>query len=747
MALLEGLLGGADMVQRFGQQQYQNKLATDRLDEQKRQYDKSFEEQKLQSDRTYDEGVRRYNETADENLRQFNIADGYNDKQNLRNQKVEDRAAAEASREQVTRDNDEYVNLLNVAGYISPDGLSLNWQMINDDIAKGPNSDRFGTAEQIVLGFATKFGDLKGSKATAVEALEGGGYGITVTNADGSKGAVTMDATSDPNSPIVRFKPGQLGRLANVQFQSEVLTNTSKFKPTIMRGNMNIIKADADQQALTDKESDFAEDQAYIKLVVAKAEATGDAGLVRQVHAAIAEGGTAVAELIGNDFNIPRSTKRKSGAADSTNTDTNTNTNTNTDTDTDTDATTSVQVATMWSMDSVDRDTKGGQLIASIEGVAKRGGQQVHGERNNTPEKQTEKLLARKAELERTVSTAETLRARSPNRKIDPTKDGLPKNKAELAQINAYIDKDKVSVFTEEVKRSLGDQVKGKSGAQIEEGVNNGTIVVPRELRQLVAAQLEREGIREIRDLKRVKGVEAAMARAAIIASSEDVTIRKQAATQMVNILDNDGNSPSMMRKDEIDDTASTKTYRLNRAKYRKSVNDSLNAEFKDANEAAASLIETTSKLFFGENGDEQNFNAETANMLLNGGALNGFMTRMKAVAGNPALEDQYMMGLNASISLAMAALAGEQDGGIVESVSDFFVRGEVTDNNNPIDFDLRRVVANDTKNPTKFYYIDADGNKTDEAIDAKELQGISESVYEIVREQAIANTPKPKGE
>ena len=735
------------MVQRFGQQQYQNKLATDRLDEQKRQYDKSFEEQKLQSDRTYDEGVRRYNETADENLRQFNIADGYNDKQNLRNQKVEDRAAAEASREQVTRDNDEYVNLLNVAGYISPDGLSLNWQMINDDIAKGPNSDRFGTAEQIVLGFATKFGDLKGSKATAVEALEGGGYGITVTNADGSKGAVTMDATSDPNSPIVRFKPGQLGRLANVQFQSEVLTNTSKFKPTIMRGNMNIIKADADQQALTDKESDFAEDQAYIKLVVAKAEATGDAGLVRQVHAAIAEGGTAVAELIGNDFNIPRSTKRKSGAADSTNTDTNTNTNTNTDTDTDTDATTSVQVATMWSMDSVDRDTKGGQLIASIEGVAKRGGQQVHGERNNTPEKQTEKLLARKAELERTVSTAETLRARSPNRKIDPTKDGLPKNKAELAQINAYIDKDKVSVFTEEVKRSLGDQVKGKSGAQIEEGVNNGTIVVPRELRQLVAAQLEREGIREIRDLKRVKGVEAAMARAAIIASSEDVNIRKQAATQMVNILDNDGNSPSMMRKDEIDDTASTKTYRLNRAKYRKSVNDSLNAEFKDANEAAASLIETTSKLFFGENGDEQNFNAETANMLLNGGALNGFMTRMKAVAGNPALEDQYMMGLNASISLAMAALAGEQDGGIVESVSDFFVRGEVTDNNNPIDFDLRRVVANDTKNPTKFYYIDADGNKTDEAIDAKELQGISESVYEIVREQAIANTPKPKGE
>jgi hypothetical protein len=115
--------------------------------------------------------------------------------------------------------------------------------------------------------------------------------------------------------------------------------------------------------------------------------------------------------------------------------------------------------------------------------------------------------------------------------------------------------------------------------------------------------------------------------------------------------------------------------------------------------------------------------------------------------AGTQAEKDQYMMGLNASISLGVAALAGEQDGGIPEDIADFFVRGEVTDNNNPIDFDLRRVIANDTENPTAFYYTDADGNKTDEKIDAKKLQGISESVYEIVREQAIANTPKPKGE
>ena len=742
------------MVQRFGQQQYQNKLATDRLDEQKRQYDKSFEEQKLQSDRTYDEGVRRYNETADENLRQFNIADGYNDKQNLRNQKVEDRAAAEASREQVTRDNDEYVNLLNVAGYISPDGLSLNWQMINDDIAKGPNSDRFGTAEQIVLGFATKFGDLKGSKATAVEALEGGGYGITVTNADGSKGAVTMDATSDPNSPIVRFKHGQLGRLANVQFQSEVLTNTSKFKPTIMRGNMNIINADAATQALTDRESDFAEDQAYIKLVVAKAEATGDAGLVRQVHAAIAEGGTAVAELIGNDFNIPRSTKRKSGAADSTNTDTNTNTNTNTDTDTDTDATTSVQVATMWSMDNVDPTTEGGGLIASIEGVTKKGNRQVHGERNNTPEKKTEKLLARKAELERTVSTAETLRARYPNRKIDPTKDGLPKNKAELAQINAYIDKDKVSVFTEEVKRSLGDQVKGKSGAQIEEGVNNGTIVVPRELRQLVAAQLEREGIREIRDLKRVKGVEAAMARAVIIASSEDVNIRKQMATQMVNILDNDGNSPSTDRNDERTFANSERTNNYRFAKLRQDIGKTKRNWNDAANKEAANVLAGAQDIFFGVDRDEENFNYDSAVQFLRGKPFNKFNMWLKQTDRTDTEIANAMPGMGATLSLTVAAMAGEQSGGLRESVIDFMGRDEVGEGVDPADFDASRLRVDDfsldeegNSKATKIYYTDEDGNILDEDAGLDALKSIAPGMFNNAMEIAIYNTRTAKKE
>ena len=60
MSLLEGILGGAQTSMAFNQQRTTNKLNRDKFDEQKRQYDQSY----------------------DENVRQFNINDVYNKDQN-----------------------------------------------------------------------------------------------------------------------------------------------------------------------------------------------------------------------------------------------------------------------------------------------------------------------------------------------------------------------------------------------------------------------------------------------------------------------------------------------------------------------------------------------------------------------------------------------------------------------------------------------------------------------------------------
>ena len=712
------------MVQRAGQQQYQNKLNEQKLDEQKRQYERSFEEQKFQSDRTYGEGVRRSDRDYKSQQDQFDITNKYNDGVAGRAEDAEKRLAAEASREQVTRDNDEYVKLLNAAGYVSPDGLNLNYKMINDDIAAGRNSDRFGTAEQIVLGFATKFGGLpEGSKATAVEPLEGGGYAITVTNADGSKGVVTEDGTSDPNSKVVRFAPGQLGRLANTKFRTKVLTDTSQFNAVSMNQSLNKIDADAKVQAANDAVLDFLEEQKVINTVTQFVEETGDTALIRGTEEAIADGGIETAQLIGQQIGV-----LKPETSDSTNTDT---------------TTAPVQVATMWSMDSVDRKTQAGRYILAIEGrpgaVTKPSPARV--------EKQRVELGEYREELVNKIKTSEANRASFKSKKPSPEKDGVLKDKAELAMIDGYLDKDKVAVFTEEVTQSLGDQLEGLNGDQIEAGVNDGSIVVDKKTQAQVAAQLQREGIREKRDLLRLAARDAAIARAAIIASSEDVSIRKQMSTEITNIFDNDRNSPSMNRNDERTLANSERTNNYRFAKLRQDAQIAHRGWVKEATVEAQTVVAGVNTRYFGENYDENNLNADTARAVMKSKEMSDFQIYLKNPNLTPGEIQTAVVGLKAVMSTTMAALAGDQTGGPWESIMDLIGRDETTDVVDPFDFDASRILVNDAgvdkdgrSKATKIYYTDADGNYTDEDAGLEKLKALAPSFYANLVAIGVAN-------
>ena len=729
--LLDGMLGGAQSVMAFGQQQTQNKLARDRYDldvsrlgEQKRQYDQSFEQTEKKNA---------------EDIRQYNLTHVLNQAQNARNEsqnaRLEQTSGIERTKEnerQIVSANDKLWKTYKTAGLLTADGLSIDRDVLTQRVKDGDP-----VAEQVILGMATQFGDLpKGSTATELRLLPNGGYAVTVLNADGSDGVITEDGSSEPNSTTVNFEPGQLSRLAAAEFGMNVITNTSVFDAVGTVNQTNKFEADYKRQSILDQIAALREQRDVLNSLP-------PGGLKRGAKFAVAnaESPEAAAEVIaqikidsGNAQPATASTAPQDGAPAQT--------DTQAPAQTDTQAPTAT---TPWSMDSVDRTTKSGQLIATIEGSVKNPNRRW----SNKGPSQTEKLMARKAELQKNIEQPQVNpNPRSAGRNTTSTKQAaeLMADKAELAQINAYIDKDKPALFTSPETDSIATATEGKTGDEILKAVDNGEIQISKDEQLKIAQALKDNEIKELKDMLRLNAREQAVARVAILASEKNPTIRTQMSKELSDLFDNAENSPSMSRKDEIDDKATDRTYRLNRAQYLKSVNDSLGTDFEDANEAAATLIETTSKLFFGDNGDEQNFNAETANMLFKGPALNGFMTRMKRVKGNKVLEDQYMMGLNASISLGMAGLAGEQNGGILESVADFFVRGEVTDNNNPIDFDLRRVRANDTKNPTTFYYTDADGNKTDESIEGEDLRGISASVYEIVREQAIANTPTQKG-
>jgi len=731
MALLDGMLAGAQSAMAFGQQQTENKLAKAKFEEQKRQYDQSY----------------------DESVRQFNINDEYNKDSNTRLNAQEARDADKAGIEKVREANDKFYETLDVGGYIAKDRMSLNYNRINEDIAAGRGSDRFGAAEQIVLGFATQFGNLpEGSKATSVEALDGGGYAITVTNADGSKGAVTEDGSSEPTSTVVRFAPGQLGRLANTQFQREVATNTSKFDPTAMRSHLNAIDTDSAQQAANDQERDFLAEKQYEKRVVDAAKQTGNVGLVRGVESAIADGGPEVVDMIGTDLGVARpqpTVKAEVAQIDDSEA-----------TNTDTATSDQKPAVAAFDMKTVDRTTKAGRLILTIEG---------NGAVNPRAQKPAEwmqkrnrpKLDERREELVKQIAATEKNRAGLSNFKTPPPeKDGLLKDKAELAMIDGYLDKDKPAVFTQAAETdAVAEQAAGKTTAEIAQGINDGTITVDPQTINLVAQKLRDEGLKDIRDLKRLRARDAAIARAAILATSKDQSIRDEMVRQMTNIFDNVENSPSMTRKDELtlQNSAADRAYRYKSlandiAKTRRSWNDAANKE-------AADVLAGALDIFYGPEGNTQNFDYDSAAKFLRGKPFNKFNIWLKQSDRTDEEIANAMPGMAATLSLTLAAMAGEESGGrgiggrIRESVIDFISRDEVEDSTDPADFDASRLRVDDPgvdetgkSKATKIYYTDEDGNILDEDGGLQALKDLHPGMYANALSIGIYNTRKANG-
>jgi hypothetical protein len=724
MSLLEGILGGAQTSMAFNQQRTTNKLNRDKFDEQKRQYDQSY----------------------DENVRQFNLNDRINQDANRRLNAKEGRDAKKAGIEAVTATNDKYYETLDVGGYIAQDRMSLNIDKIRQGIENGD-----GQAIQLVLGFATQFGNLpEGSVAESVKALPEGGYAVTVRNADGSMGVVTEDGSRNPNAAVVRFEAGQLGKLANTQFQREVLTNTTKFDPTTMRTTLNLIDADSKKQAVNDQDQDFLAEKQYEKQVVDTAKQTGSVELVRGVEGAIAAGGPEATAAIGADLGVPKPTVSTDDSEPAPQP---------TAPTAPTEPTEPSEPTEPWSLESVDRGTTGGRLIRNIEGA---------GNRNKNPlgkkaderkgsdwfkNQQTEKLMARKEQLEKQVAAGPKGDRRYP---MNPAVAGRlhEEQKRELEQINAYVDKDKPALFAADpATDAVAEQAAGKTTEQIAEGVNAGTIKVDQATVQTVAEKLRREGIKEIRDLKRLSAKDSAIARAAIIASSPDATIRERMLQEIVNIFDNPYNSPSVSKKDmlSLQDSAADRTYKYKNlandiAKTRRSWNDAAN---KEASDVLAGALE----IFYGPTGEDQFFDYDSAAKFLRGKPFNKFNIWLKQSDRTDEEIANAMPGMAATLSLTLAAMAGEESGGIRESVIDFISRDEVEDSTDPADFDVSRIRVDDTgvdKNgkskATKIYYTDEDGNILDEEGGLQALKDLHPEMYRNALQIAIYNTRKANG-
>ena len=409
--------------------------------------------------------------------------------------------------------------------------------------------------------------------------------------------------------------------------------------------------------------------------------------------------------------------------------------------------------ATPFDIKSVDRSTKGGRLIRSIEGGESPNPLAKGAEVQKRPEwfknRQTEKLMDRKKKLESNIAKEQGNSApRMGNMDSFMAKE-FKKDKAELAQIDAYLEKDKPALFTQDAETdALAAQTAGKSSKEIEAGLNDGSIKVNQGTVQRVAQQLRAEGFEELRDLRRLRSKDAAIARAAILASTSDATIRKQMSDEITNIFDNVEGSPTVNRKDELALADKSADRSLNYKKYYKSMNDSQRAFLDAANEQGSDLMAAALKIYApeGEDGDLV-LGLQSAKKFLRSKEFSAFNMWLKQSDRTDLERDNALIGMTGTLSMTIASLAAEEAGGrgvfgkLRESLQDLIYRDEVEEGFDPGDFDASRITVDDPKNPTMLYYNDGDGLKLDEDAGLKQLKGLHPELYNNAIDIAKANT------
>ena len=226
-------LGSFTGVRNMRQQRFDNDAKTRQLG----QIDRELK----QKDRTQDQ--------KDREMGQEDTQLTINDRIAKVSESAEQRSVDAAGNVAVTTGNDQYIDTLNSAGLLSPDMLSLSKDKFRSGIEGGD-----ATINKVALDIITKSGELpQGSVASNIQALPDGRYAITVTNADGSMGAITEDTSSTPQSKVVEFEAGRLTNLGNLYYQTKVANNSSLISATRIRAELGRVNSDAERNEILEK--------------------------------------------------------------------------------------------------------------------------------------------------------------------------------------------------------------------------------------------------------------------------------------------------------------------------------------------------------------------------------------------------------------------------------------------------------------------------------------------------------------
>lgn len=340
---------------------------------------------------------------------------------------------------------------------------------------------------------------------------------------------------------------------------------------------------------------------------------------------------------------------------------------------------------------------------------------------------------------------------------------------ARIAEIDAELAELGFSSSTRAEAAQTIASTENLTGPQISEAVESGALTVTPELASQTADMMRKAGVEEMQQLKRLEAKQQALARAVLMASTTDSTLRNNIAKSIDNIIET--GSPSMSQKDVIDDaqqdrTADQRDRQLDISegnllatitKLEQAATKSGLARTDGMVDGLAELREETRTMFFDDEGDFKSYGSKDTADMWTKTVLPKLQAQLSKIAldseGRPVNKEQIgefqalQAAITQGVSLSLAAYANNFDwftflGPIpLPNVDVFNVagyapemfggRGEADTAAVATDFVGDRIeLTTKNGNPDTFYYLDANGERTDRGVPASEIEKLNKTLY-----------------
>jgi len=288
------------------------------------------------------------------------------------------------------------------------------------------------------------------------------------------------------------------------------------------------------------------------------------------------------------------------------------------------------------------------------------------------------------------------------------------------------------------------------TGPQINEAVESGALTVTPELQRETADMMRKAGVEELQQLNRLKAKELALAKAVLMASTKDSTLRNSIATQIDNIIET--GSPSMSQKDVIDDSRADAKFQFELEKYIAAQREKGQARVEGVVDAAADIRNSTIDLFFPDGEEKISVKAAQQWTRKFFPQLQADLRKIEMVQdrdGNmvPKNPEEYAAlrdTINQGASLVLAAYADEFEWlRLSLNPSDIFNfagwvpkwaggRGEADEAATTTDYIGNRIeLTMKNGRPDTFYFLDANGERTDRGVSATQIEQLDRNLYQ----------------